>query len=54
VNEKVDEKATSRIGEPIVGTSFNEKSGGLHGYQPNVVGIHPDGHPQYEDGRGLL
>lgn len=29
----------------VVSTSFNEKSGDLHGYQTDVVDIHPEDHP---------
>lgn len=44
LKEKVDEKATSPS-DPVVGTSFNEKSNMLHGNQADVVDIHPDEHP---------
>jgi hypothetical protein len=49
-----DEKTTSPSAA-VVDTSFNEKPDGLHGYQMNVVDIHPDEHPpDDEDGQGLL
>jgi len=52
--EKVDEKATSPA-DPVIATSFDEKSGGLHGYQEDVVDVHPNDHPaQDENGQGLL
>jgi len=52
--EKVDENVTSSV-DAIVGTSFDEKSGGLDGYQAGVVDIRPGDHPsEDEDGQGSL
>ena len=53
--EKVDEKGerTTSPPEVMAGTSFDEKSGGLHRHQADVVDVHPgDGVPVDGDGRG--
>jgi hypothetical protein len=50
LKEKADEGVKSHT-DPIVGTSFNEKSDELGEYQAEVVEIHPDDHPpQAKDG----
>jgi len=52
--EEVDEGVASPS-DAVAGTSFDEKAGRLHGYQMDVVDIHPAEHPSgNEDGRGLL
>ena len=55
--EKMDEKgevATSPPHHAMVGTSFDEKSGSLHGYHANVPEINPsDDRTTDEDGQGL-
>ena len=51
MNEKVDEKATPPA-DVVVGTSFNEKSGGLDGYQAGAVDIRPDDHPPDDEDSG--
>jgi len=54
MNEKVDERATPPT-DTITGRSFNEKSGELHGYQGDVIDVHPNDHPTKDDnGQGLL
>jgi len=41
--------------DAVVGTSFDEKSGGLDGCQAGVVDILPGDHPpEDEDGQGSL
>lgn len=53
LGEGVDEKTTSPA-DAVVSTSFNEKSGRLHGYEVDVIDVHPDDDsPQGEDGQGL-
>ena len=54
--ERMDEKVATVTSpaDAVVGTSFNEKSEGLHRYQANVVDINPDDHPtKDEDEQGL-
>lgn len=52
--EGVDEKTPSPS-DPVVSTSFNEKSDALHGHRMDVVDIRPDEHPPgNEDGQDLL
>lgn len=54
--EKVDEGNEGReeAADAVVGTSFNEKSDGLHEYKADSVDIQPDEHsPDEEDGQGL-
>jgi hypothetical protein len=45
--EKLDEGIEAVISPAgaDVGTSFNEKSGGLHGYQADVAEVYPGDHP---------
>jgi hypothetical protein len=45
--EKLDEGIEAVISPAgaEVGTSFNEKSGGLHGYQADVADVYPGDHP---------
>lgn len=55
--ESVDEEDEGVVlpTDAVVGTSFDEKSDKLHGYQGDVVDIHPDEH--FSDGgdeQGLL
>ena len=41
--------------DTVVGTSFDEKSGSMHGRRVDVVDINPDDHStQDEDGQGVL
>jgi hypothetical protein len=52
--EQVDEKGEMATSPPdvTIGTSFDEKSGGLRGYQADVVDVHlSDGATVDEDGR---
>lgn len=47
MNEK--RGVASSPADAVVGTSFNEKSDELHGYQADVVDVSPDDHPTQDE-----